>query len=66
MQRIPAIDSACCTKCNTCIELCPEVFWERKETGLIEVLDLPEYPENIIQEIINLCPADCITWEETG
>ena len=66
LSRIPVIDTASCTGCDTCIELCPEVFRKREDTGLIEILDLSEYPENIIQEVISLCPADCITWEETG
>ena len=66
LSRIPAIDAACCTGCNTCIELCPEVFRVREETGIIEIMDLSEYPEDIIREAIILCPVDCITWEETG
>ena len=64
LKKIPVIDSAFCTDCNTCIELCPEVFRKRKETGLIEIMELSEYPDDIIQEIIILFPADCITWEE--
>ncbi|MDL1962677.1 MAG: hypothetical protein LWX01_13500 [Deltaproteobacteria bacterium] len=28
------------------------------------MVDLPEYPEEEIDEIIKNCPAQCITWEE--
>ncbi|MBN2059856.1 MAG: ferredoxin [Deltaproteobacteria bacterium] len=65
MKKIPVMDSALCTDCDTCIELCPEVFKRHEELGLIEIMYLSEYPEDIIQEVISLCPAGCITWEGT-
>jgi ferredoxin len=40
------------------------VFRRNNETGLIEVIDLPEYPGKEVQEAISICPAECITWEE--
>jgi ferredoxin len=42
----------------------PAVFIKNSETGHIEVIDLPEYPEDEVREAIGICPADCITWEE--
>ena len=65
MKKIPRIDISECTDCESCLELCPSVFKKNKETGLIQVVDLSEYPEADIEEAISMCPADCITWEET-
>ena len=65
MKKIPRIDISECTDCESCLELCPSVFKKNKETGLIEVADLSEYPEVDIEEAVSMCPADCISWEET-
>ena len=64
MKKGPVIDFGKCTKCESCLEICPDIFKKNMETGYIEVVDLPEYPEKDIQEAISICPADCITWEE--
>ncbi len=64
MKKIPRIDISDCTDSESCLELCPSVFKKNKETGLIEVADLSEYPEDDIEEAMSMCPADCISWEE--
>lgn len=64
VKRTPVIDRFACTDCESCLDLCPEVFQRNAETGYIEVVDLPEYPEGKVQEAISMCPADCIAWEE--
>ena len=63
-KKRPEIDIAACTDCESCLEVCPEVFTRNAETGIIEVADLSEYPEDEVQEAMALCPADCIAWEE--
>lgn len=62
-KRVPVIDLSRCTDCESCLEICPSVFRRNEETGLIEVIDLAEYPEQEIHEAVATCPADCITWE---
>ena len=64
LQRAPVIDLSACTDCESCLEICPEVFRRNQETGLIEIADLPEYPEEKVQEAIAVCPGACISWEE--
>ena len=64
MGKIPVIDISECTDCESCLEICPVVFVRNGEMGYIEVIDLPEYPEDEVREAIVICPADCITWEE--
>jgi ferredoxin len=40
------------------------VFKRNSDTGLIEVADLDDYPREELQEAMNACPRDCISWEE--
>jgi ferredoxin len=65
MAKVPVLDLGSCTDCEGCIEVCPEVF-RRNDMGFIEVIDLPAYPEECVQEAIKCCPADCISWEEAS
>ena len=62
-MKIPVIDLGECIDCEACLELCPTVF-TRNDTGYIEVVELPEYPGQEIEEIIKNCPGACISWEE--
>ena len=64
LQGAPVIDLSGCTDCESCLEICPEVFKRNQETGLIEIADLPDYPEEKVQEAIAVCPGACISWEE--
>ena len=54
-----------CNDCKSCLDLCPSVFRKNKDTDRIEVTDMPEYPKEEVQEVINCCPKGCIAWEET-
>ena len=65
MKRAPVVDIGECVDCECCLELCPEVF-RKNEMGYIEVISIPECPETTIREAMNMCPTDCITWEERG
>ena len=64
MSKGPVIDGSRCTDCESCLEICPEVFKRNRETGFIEIIDLDEYSEEKIREAIRYCPADCILREE--
>ncbi|MCP4665871.1 MAG: ferredoxin [Deltaproteobacteria bacterium] len=63
-KSTPVIDLSLCTDCDSCMEVCPAAFRRNIETGLIEVVDLPEYPVECVEDAISICPADCISWEE--
>jgi ferredoxin len=63
-KKVPLIDLGDCRDCAACLEICPEVFVKNDNTGLIEVMDFPDYPEDRVEEAIALCPEDCISWEE--
>jgi len=62
MKR-PVVDIGACSLCMGCVELCPEVFRLNENTGYIEVIDLPAYPQECVDEAIKYCPQDCIAWE---
>jgi ferredoxin len=62
MKR-PVVDIGACSMCMGCVELCPEVFRLNENTGYIEVIDLPAYPQQCVDEAIKYCPQDCIAWE---
>ena len=65
-QVAPVIDISECSDCESCVELCPSVFRINEETGIIEAVELSQYPEEKIREAISCCPKDCITWEGGG
>jgi ferredoxin len=44
-----------------CIEICPEIF-RFNDAGYIEIIDLPKYPEEEVNDVIMMCPEDCIAW----
>ncbi len=52
-----------CIGCQSCVEICPEVFQFNESLGKAQVLN-PEGPEDLIEEAMAACPAQCIHWEE--
>ena len=64
MAKRVVIDAEECTGCETCVELCSEVFAFNEDEGKAEVI-LPEGgPEDCIEESIESFPGECIHWEE--
>lgn len=63
-MKIPVVDIGECTLCMACVEVAPDIF-KLNDAGYIEVADLPEYPEEAVNEAIKYCPEDCIYWEES-
>lgn len=33
-------------------------------TGMMEIIEQDEYPEELVDEAIKNCPEDCIAWEK--
>ncbi|PHR30696.1 MAG: ferredoxin [Desulfotalea sp.] len=62
----PEIDLSQCSDCRGCIEIAPQVFRYNSATGLMEVVDCPFYPEDLVDEAISNCPKDCICWGRAG
>ncbi len=63
MSKRIVIDEQECDGCETCVELCPEVFEFDEDAEVAKVID-PEADAACIEEAIDSCPAECIYWEE--
>lgn len=58
------IDQDECTGCESCVEICPEVFAFDEEAEVAYVIQEEGGPEEKIQEAIDSCPGECISWED--
>ncbi len=63
--RFPVIDRRYCSRCQGCVDSVPEVFFVDDSSGLVSVVDRPDYPP-AVDEAIKNCPRDCISWESRG
>ncbi len=63
LKKSPVIDRADCTDCESCLSLRPDIFKRNPDTGCIEVAELSDYPEDAIEQVMTMCPGDCITWQ---
>ena len=64
-KRIPVIDADACIACGNCEAVCPEGFHLNESLGYSEVINPHGAPEERIQDAIDQCPVQCITWEES-
>ena len=64
MARTVFIETSECVGCESCVELCPEVFAMDEESGKSRVILPSGGPEDCIQEAIETCPVECIHWQE--
>jgi len=62
MAKKPYIDQETCIACELCVATAPGVF-RMNDENLAEVFDSLGAPEEIIQEAIDNCPVNCISWE---
>ncbi len=65
MGKVVAIETDECIGCESCVELCPDVFAFDEEEEKARV-QLPEGGnEECIEEAIANCPVECIHWAES-
>ena len=62
MAKEVVIDIDECIGCETCVELCPEVFAFNEDDEKAYVIK-PEGGPDCVDEAIGSCPAGCITFE---
>lgn len=53
-----------CVGCESCVELCPDVFDFDADAEKASVKEDYSEDEACIQEAIDSCPSECIEWEE--
>jgi ferredoxin len=63
MAKRVVIEEEECEGCETCAELCPEVFEFDDDIQKAKVIN-PESDEDCVQDAIDSCPVECIHWEE--
>ncbi len=63
MRKYLSIDLGRCSECQGCVEVAPQVFRYNSSTGMMEVISLDSYPDELVEEAIKNCPEDCICWE---
>ena len=64
MARKAVIDTAERIGCESCVELCSEVFTFNEELEKAEVIRPEGGPEDCIEEAMGTCPVECIHWED--
>ncbi len=62
MSRAPFVDSDLCTGCELCVETLGAVF--QMEGDCATVSDPEGATEEEIQEAIDNCPVEAISWQE--
>lgn len=63
MAKKVVIEEEECIGCESCVEMCGEVFAFNEDIGKAYVIKEEGGPEDEIQEAIEACPAQCIHWE---
>ena len=67
MAKTAYIEFIKCVGCEACVEICPDIFRMNEDTGRAEIIQESMAENNMqecIQRAINICPADCIHWNE--
>ncbi len=63
MSKKVVLDQEECIGCESCVEICPEVFAFDPDTEKAYVIKAEGGPEDDIQEAMDSCPVECIAWE---
>jgi ferredoxin len=63
MARAPVVDQTLCISCGLCPEIASNTF-ELDENDLAYVINPEGDPEELIQEAVDSCPVEAISWEE--
>lgn len=57
------VDQDECISCESCVEICPEVFF-MNDDNKSEVKPSSDGTEECIQEAMDTCPVECIHWKD--
>ena len=63
-MRTVTLNQEECIGCGTCEGICPQVFRLNPDTEKSEVILSRGGDEDLIQQAIDSCPAECIQWAD--
>ncbi len=63
MAKKVEIDEEECVGCETCVELCPDIFGFNEDDEKAYVKLAEGGDEDCIDEAMGSCPAECISYE---
>jgi ferredoxin len=63
MAKIPWVDQEACISCGLCVSTCPGAF-RFNSHGKSECYDPSGASEKELQQAIDGCPVQCISWKE--
>ena len=63
MSKKVYIDTEECIGCQSCVELCPEVFGFDEDDEKAFVKDSADLSTECIEEAVDTCPVECIHLE---
>ncbi len=64
MSKKVHIDEDDCIGCESCVEICPDVFRFNDDTDKAEVIDENSGDKECVEEAVASCPGECIHVEE--
>ncbi|MGB5984894.1 MAG: ferredoxin [Desulfobacterales bacterium] len=64
MAKKVYIETEECIGCESCVELCPDVFGFDEDEEKAYVIKPEGGDEACIDEAMETCPVECIHWEE--
>ncbi len=63
MSKQVKIDEEECIGCETCVELCKDIFAFNDDENKAYVIQEEGGDEDCIEEAMGSCPAECISYE---
>lgn len=59
-MSVVVIETEDCIGCESCVEICPEVFAMNEDGDKAVVIKPEGGPNDLIEEAIETCPVECI------
>jgi len=57
------VDADICIGCETCVDICPEIFEMREDIAIIKEVNIPEEFQDSCREAADICAVDAIIIE---